>query len=152
MNIDKDIETIKDLIEYSQNMINDMEYEKPVEITIYKEDIQAIENVLSELEKKDKIIKIDEMMSKEDGIYIQELKSELEKYKKAYELETYERQKFIEELETYKKIAEKLADLIVAKVGTRTHICKNMNCDKEKAIFCNGCALDWARKEVEKDE
>lgn len=49
-NIDKDIETIKDFTEYSKNMINDMEYERPVDVTIDKNDIRAIENVLSELE------------------------------------------------------------------------------------------------------
>lgn len=86
--IDKDIQVVKDLIEYSQNMINDMEYERPVEITIYKEDIQAIENILSELENKDKQIKL-EIKGRDTLV---NLNTELSK-----------------ELETYKKKAEKLA-------------------------------------------
>ena len=45
------------------------------------------------------------------------------------------------ELETYKKIAEKLAeDKIIPK-------CKN--CSDEDTHECTECALDWARKEVE---
>lgn len=62
--------------------------------------------------------------------------SELEKYKKAYELETYERQKFIDELETWKKIAEKLAE------DLSKHIWLN---DKEAIIKIY-------REKVEEDE
>lgn len=76
----------------------------------------------------------------------QELKSELEKYKKAYELETYERQKFIEELETWKKIAEKLAEYIAEK----SNFCANKCCMNEDC-HDNDCIIDWARKEVDKD-
>ena len=72
------------------------------EVKVLEEESQAIENVLAELEK----------------------------YKKAYELETYERQKFIEELETWKKIAEKLAEELAG------------NNDYMQNI------IDWARKEV----
>lgn len=44
----------------------------------------------------------------------------------------------------WKKIAEKLAeDKIIPK-------CKN--CSDEDTHECTECALDWARKEVEKDE
>ena len=74
--LDKDIEILKNLQE---------ELKEDMAFFDYKEVSEAIENVLSELEIKDKIIKTDEMMLKEDGIYIQELKSELETYKKIAE-------------------------------------------------------------------
>ncbi len=71
---------------------------------------------------------------------------EREKYKQAYELETYERQKFIDELETYKKIAEKLADEMLP------HWCLGFGkCNTYITPGCSKqCIIDWARKEVEK--
>ena len=81
---------------------------------------------------------------------------EREKYKQAYELETYERQKFIDELETYKKIAEKLAEQVLKSdielEKTDDEYCKFevLKCFSQKEKSCKQCIIDWARKEVEK--
>jgi hypothetical protein len=143
MNIDKDIEIVRDL--GNEYYVVDKNRTK-----ISFKESQAIENVLEELETKigqthllsEEVyclnLKIDE---KDNEILdrdkeILDLRKELEKYKKAYELETYERQKFIEELETWKKIAEKLAELCV--------------CGCEPRLYEKEGLIDWARKEVEK--
>ena len=61
--------------------------------------------------------------------------------------------KIIEELETYKKIAEKLADELRYQKGMKqdymfcVDICGDNWCDEEN---CKQCIIDWARKEVEK--
>lgn len=57
------------------------------------------------------------------------------------------------ELETYKKIAEKLADLLL-KGDEVPYICDivfDEHCNTYKTGECNKCIIDWARKEVEKN-
>lgn len=49
--IKEDIKTTKEFIEYAQEVINDMEYERPVDVTIYQKDIRAIENILADRER-----------------------------------------------------------------------------------------------------
>ena len=53
----------------------------------------------------------------------------------------------LSELETYKKIAEKLAEYIAEK----SNFCANKCCMNEEC-HDNDCIIDWARNEVEKDE
>jgi hypothetical protein len=58
--MEEDIKVLEEFIEYSQGMIDDMEYERPVDVTIYKDDLQAIKNLIArnkELEKENKILK-----------------------------------------------------------------------------------------------
>ena len=52
-NIEEYIEEIKTFAEYSQEVLNDMEYEKPVDVTITQKEVNAINNLLSE-RKQDK--------------------------------------------------------------------------------------------------
>lgn len=58
------------------------------------------------------------------------------------------------ELETYKKIAEKLADTLRYYNGMQQvqefciDICEDKLCDEEN---CKQCIIDWARKEVENE-
>lgn len=57
--IKEDIEILEEFIECSKDIINDMEYVRPIDVTITVDDIQAIENLINrnkEIEKKDKII------------------------------------------------------------------------------------------------
>ena len=62
----------------------------------------------------------------------------------------------LSELETYKKIAEKLAELI-NNHDIDEDVCRQMGKDFECTLFnqdekfCVQCIIDWARKEVEKD-
>lgn len=125
-NIDKDIETLKKRETMSLIQI----------IRTFKR--EGIENfAVVKLESLDNVL------------------SELERYKKAYELETYERQKFIDELETYKKIAEKLADYIVITDINEDIICADIPeeiCEQRAIGDCKQCIIDWARKEVENEQ
>ena len=64
------------------------------------------------------------------------------------------------ELETYKKIAEKLADTLYEvfclRPMTVSKVLRKQGFDDNKCEECEDscyqCLLDWARKEVEKDE
>lgn len=56
----------------------------------------------------------------------------------------------LEELETYKKIAEKLADEVKGQAKYQKY-CMTDNCTYEKTNCDITCIIDWARKEVEKD-
>ena len=94
--------------------------------------------------------------------YDDRLLSELESYKGKIILSDEEYNKVIDnaqkdiksELETYKKIAEKLAELLL-KGNEVPYICDLIiveHCNKYKSGECGKCIIDWARKEVLKDE
>lgn len=128
--IDKDIERCKELIKE--------EHSNWIGLT----NQEAIENVLKELENKDKIIKIDEIMSKEDATYIQELKSELETYKKIAE-----------------KLAERLSEISNYEYDGEGDYCEAIYgyCKKTNEPFnlgekCKKCLIDWAKSEVSNDK
>lgn len=155
-------------------------YTKTTYIDVYRHHkAKAIENVLSELEelRKYDIRKIDfkdehieNMMAKLEYIrtcgdkkelwnyeasfilnVLRKDRVDLENYKQAYELETYERQKFIDDLETWKKIAEKLADKLTDIEDGCKHIPTEI-CNEYSDGRCIQCVIDLARKEVEKDD
>ena len=55
--MEEDIKILEDFIEYSQEMINDMEYERPVDVTIHQTQVTALENLIKgyrELEERNK--------------------------------------------------------------------------------------------------
>ena len=88
----------------------------------------AIENVLSELKQKNEELDVERKLTEYNNMIIKELKSELE---------------------TYKKIAEKLAEEL--------YMTSNNCCCQECEELCpeinpksKQCIIDWARKEVEK--
>lgn len=63
------------------------------------------------------------------------------------------------ELETYKKVAKKLADTILEidaeEEEVYEKICKNLpslRCDEIEEGRCDKCIIEWARKEVDKSE
>ena len=114
-------------------------------------DIEILEELKEFLQRND----VEDMFSSfdEEIQAIENVLSGLEKYKKAYELETYERQKFIDELETWKKIAEKLAEHISRRcyyVDDYSNSCDVIedSCFEDKD--CKQCIIGWTRKEVEK--
>ena len=118
MVLDKDIEIVKELVKNLKEKFKRISGAIAIMPRIEEEDVQAIENVLKELENY-----------KSQKIY------------HCYQYEVYE---LLKELETYKKMAELLAeDKIIPK-------CRN--CSDEDTHECTECALDWARKEVEKDK
>lgn len=132
-NLDKDIKILEEL-KNKKVAINSMFYYIGI-FELDEEDKQAISNVLSELER----------------------------YKRYYEEQNEVNKKFVSkdkfdevntELETYKKIAEKLAHYIWQYDCCEYEIGKNGKCkcyyiDKD---CTEKCIMEWARKEVEKDE
>lgn len=92
----------------------------------------AIAGVLSELEKKD---------------------IEIEVLKRQVDVDNIILEKQNKELETYKKIAEKLAELLL-KGNEVPYICDLIiveHCNKYKSGECGKCIIDWARKEVKNE-
>ena len=151
--IDKDIDRCKELLktEHSQwiGMTNQ----------------DAIYNVLFNLENYRGDCK---KLTCEKDAYIRvcnELKSELEKQKNFVEHLGWNGERLQDllnksekELETYKKIAEKLAETQLNEEINHIDICKEMGENRGLTCFlyvedneiCKQCIIDWARKEVEK--
>lgn len=50
-NIEDDLEEVKTFAEYSQEILNDTEYERPVDVTITQKEVSAIKNILQEREQ-----------------------------------------------------------------------------------------------------
>lgn len=183
MNIDKDIEKVKEMLEdfgFEEETGDFLNWAK----RITTDEMKAIKNVLSELEKKDKIIKTDDMMLKEDGIdkikqathntevvsnaiteqmnLHEKLKAEGKNpeyiliYSNGYAQGEYDTKvKLEKELDTWKKIAEKLAELLDNQTNFGDYIEEFRK--KEECYGCDGkhckqCIIDWARKEVESEK
>ena len=51
-----DVRIVKAFIDYAQEVIDDMEYERPVDVTVYQKDLTSMQNILAEREQKDKRI------------------------------------------------------------------------------------------------
>ena len=124
-NIDEDIKIVKKIIEDEKDVVEHFKKDTfsnyPIEES--ENEIQALENVLKALEGKDCVI---ETQAHNEEVYEERI-TKLEK-----------------ELETYKKIAKKLAEelkwLPIGDDATDFILFKKV----EEAI-------DWARKEAEKD-
>ena len=134
--IDKDIEKVRKLAKGLKTKFEKYVYEDAILPRIYEEDVQAIENVLSELERQTNIAR-------------KEYNEHMEKKRQNEVLENNNRI-LDKELETYKKIAEKLAEEC-----NMTKRATNIDSDND---WCNGTVymtteekLDWAIKEVENE-
>lgn len=137
-NIDEDIkileETIKHYKAISKNLYDVYLGANNKQSEDYMKKAIAISNVLSELKTyKDKCIEL--------ATNIDALETDLKEGK--------------QELGTYKKIAELMADFInmYTLSGEEHHYChKTMSCEVVGGSrSCIDCIIDWARKEVEKD-
>lgn len=119
-------------------------------------------NIDKDIERCKELIKTEHSnwigMSNQDAIenVLSELESRISKEEKMKDLIS----KLKIELETYKKIAEKLAEELdkVTEEFTREEyyedyeFCNHRCCIENFNIKCKQCIIDWARKEVEKDE
>ena len=120
-----------------QEKYKDDEIQAEIERSCYFEEVpaKAIENVLKELKNKNEEIEISDQLIERQYLEIDNLKSELE---------------------TYKKIAELMADFInmYTLSGEEHHYChKTMSCAVVGGSrSCIDCIIDWARKEVENEE
>lgn len=87
-NIEDDVKIVKEFIDYAQGIIEDMEYERPVDVTVYQKELTSMTNILAERELKNK--------------RIQELEEEKQRYKIA----------FNQQVEVLKDTVKKLNDSI----------------------------------------
>ena len=55
--MEEDIEILEEFIECSKDIINDMEYVRPIDVTITVDDIQAIENLINRNKELEEIEK-----------------------------------------------------------------------------------------------
>lgn len=55
-NIQDDVKIVKEFIDYAQGIIEDMEYERPVDVTVYQKELTSMTNILAERELKNKRI------------------------------------------------------------------------------------------------
>lgn len=90
---------------------------------------------------------------------IEIVKEELNNWKKRFGIEgsvainAQSISNVLSELETYKKIVEKLAFKVnELDISGSCHLLLPKDWDCKKYKNCEQCVIDWARKEVEKDE
>ena len=64
-NIQDDVKIVKEFIDYAQGIIEDMEYERPVDVTVYQKELTSMTNILAEREQdKKRIRKLEEELEK----------------------------------------------------------------------------------------
>ena len=97
-NIEDDVKIVKEFIDYAQEVIDDMEYERPVDVTVYQKYLTSMQSILAEREQDKKRIKeleeernhwhgcfivaMENSIAKEKVInVIQEYKDKIERYK-----------------------------------------------------------------------
>ena len=147
MNIDKEIEFLKDndltiaiKIKNVLDHISDT-VKQNGDMSQFKEDVMYVIHTLLEKQLNPKQLTACEIIFKRQGYEIQKAKENHLK-NRISELKS--------ELETYKKIAEKLAIRMALK-SDDCFFCENYNGSKcEKYETKQQCIIEWARKEVEK--
>ena len=97
-NIQDDVKIVKEFIDYAQGIIEDMEYERPVDVTVYQKELTSMTNILAERELKNKRIQELEEENKKKSIELicyqeeldnsipeQAIKDKIEKLKNDYD-------------------------------------------------------------------
>lgn len=149
----KIIENFKKFIKFKEDE-NDYLYESE---EFYKDDIEqnelllkmlrAVLNIIQKLQEENKNYK--RMLAE---IHAQSLNNSISKKKKHEEqLEALNKGWEIE-LEKKDKIIDLMAFLIANKIGTRTVICENMNCDKADIEDCKMCAIQYFKNKAIQEE
>ena len=69
-NIQDDVKIVKEFIDYAQGIIEDMEYERPVDVTVYQKELTSMTNILAEREQdKKRIQELEEQVKTLDEAY-----------------------------------------------------------------------------------
>lgn len=94
-NIEEDVKIVKEFIDYAQGVIDDMEYERPVDVTVYQKDLTSMQNILAEREQmlKERDVANDSVIAHKFAVMQQQIN---EKDKRIQELEEESRKKSIE--------------------------------------------------------
>lgn len=104
--IEEDIKCVQDFLEYSQDMINDMDYERPVDVTIYQQQINSMQHILSDYKR---VLKMNEVLLKENEELKETYKSE-KKMKNEY-VKLYQDLLLKENVIPIQKIKDKIEEL-----------------------------------------
>ena len=75
-NIQDDVKIVKEFIDYAQEVIDDMEYERPVDVTVYQKDLTSMKHILAEREQ---MLKTINTVEKEKGEWIKAYQEEKDK-------------------------------------------------------------------------
>ena len=85
-NIEDDVKIVKEFIDYAQGVIDDMEYERPVDVTVYQKDLTSMKHILAEREQmlKERDVANDSVIAHKFAVMQQQLE---QKDKRIQELE-----------------------------------------------------------------
>ncbi len=112
-------------------------------------DLKCLHNVMNNFE--DELCETMQEKVAEIKEFIEKQQAEYSHLKLKYEQCLLLHKKHVQDLEIKDKMIDEAMDLIVRKVGSRTEICHNMNCDKTIEKECKNCALEYFRKKVENE-
>ena len=146
-NIDEDIKIVEEINKknnfiFYEKINNIFETLKKNEFPFqFKSDLTYVIDALINKQINSNVLSACEMIMKNQVYEIQKEKEK--RYEKRIEY-------LDKELETYKKIAEKLARLLKEKTSVYLDICIETPDEKCADNKCYECIIDWARKEVEK--
>ena len=101
-NIEDDVKIVKEFIDYVQGVIDDMEYERPVDVTVYQKDLTSMKHILAEREQmlKERDVANDSVIAHKFAVMQQQLE---------------QKDKRIQELEEYISIAPNLDEMTATK-------------------------------------
>lgn len=138
MTEEESIEIFKNWLEYNKKHKNILrEADKIIAVQ------ETILNLIQKLQEENKNYK--RMLAE---IHAQSLNSSIsEKKKHEEQLEALNKGWKIE-LEKKEKMIDLMAFLIASKIGTRTVVCKNMNCDKTDIENCKMCAIQYFKNKA----
>lgn len=81
-NIEDDVKIVKEFIDYAQEVIDDMEYERPVDVTVYQKYLTSMQSILAEREQDKKRIKeLEEERNHWHGCFIVAMENSIAKEK-----------------------------------------------------------------------
>ena len=93
-NIEDDVKIVKEFIDYAQGVIDDMEYERPVDVTVYQKDLTSMKHILAEREQKDKRIQeLEEQLNYRTNKFIEITNLYLNSIQKQVVIETLNKHK-----------------------------------------------------------
>ena len=117
-NIEDDVKIVKEFIDYVQGVIDDMEYERPVDVTVYQKDLTSMKHILAEREQmlKERDVANDSVIAHKFAVMQQQIN---EKDKRIQEMEkenTKYKNSFNQQVEILKDTIKKLNESIPKQV------------------------------------
>ena len=104
-NIEEDVKIVKEFIDYAQGVIDDMEYERPVDVTVYQKDLTSMQNILAEREQmlKERDVANDSVIAHKFAVMQQQLEQKDKRIQELEEEVLDERERAMHHEEDYQK-------------------------------------------------